>query len=51
MLTLWIKQSKYMHFCSLNFEVLFFLNPSLNFKEVTYELDHPGFQISDIETS
>ncbi|ELW66215.1 CCR4-NOT transcription complex subunit 1 [Tupaia chinensis] len=22
-------------------------NPSLNFKEVTYELDHPGFQIRD----
>lgn len=27
-------------FCSLQ-------NPSLNFKEVTYELDHPGFQIRD----
>lgn len=24
-----------------------FQNPSLNFKEVTYELDHPGFQIRD----
>ncbi|XP_014349155.1 CCR4-NOT transcription complex subunit 1 isoform X3 [Latimeria chalumnae] len=23
------------------------LNPNLNFKEVTYELDHPGFQIRD----
>nr|XP_033796481.1 CCR4-NOT transcription complex subunit 1 isoform X3 [Geotrypetes seraphini] len=23
------------------------LNPSLNFKEVTYELDHPGFQVRD----
>lgn len=22
-------------------------NPALNFKEVTYELDHPGFQIRD----
>ena len=22
-------------------------NPSLNFKEVTYELDHPGFVIRD----
>lgn len=22
-------------------------NPSLNFKEVTYELDHPGFLIRD----
>ncbi|KAK2491815.1 hypothetical protein MC885_016629 [Smutsia gigantea] len=28
-------------------DVLKELNPSLNFKEVTYELDHPGFQIRD----
>ncbi|XP_043350709.1 CCR4-NOT transcription complex subunit 1 isoform X12 [Dermochelys coriacea] len=28
-------------------DVLKELNPSLNFKEVTYELDHPGFQLRD----
>ncbi|KAM7060259.1 CCR4-NOT transcription complex subunit 1 isoform 6-T7 [Molossus nigricans] len=28
-------------------DVLKELNPNLNFKEVTYELDHPGFQIRD----
>ncbi|XP_036201396.1 CCR4-NOT transcription complex subunit 1 isoform X8 [Myotis myotis] len=28
-------------------DVLKELNPGLNFKEVTYELDHPGFQIRD----
>uniref|UniRef100_A0A8D2Q535 CCR4-NOT transcription complex subunit 1 n=1 Tax=Varanus komodoensis TaxID=61221 RepID=A0A8D2Q535_VARKO len=28
-------------------DVLKELNPTLNFKEVTYELDHPGFQIRD----
>ncbi|XP_063168949.1 CCR4-NOT transcription complex subunit 1 isoform X3 [Candoia aspera] len=28
-------------------DVLKELNPALNFKEVTYELDHPGFQIRD----
>ncbi|XP_060110364.1 CCR4-NOT transcription complex subunit 1 isoform X4 [Heteronotia binoei] len=28
-------------------DVLKELNPSLNFKEVTYELDHPGFQVRD----
>ncbi|OWK16452.1 CNOT1 [Cervus elaphus hippelaphus] len=31
-------------FCASAF---LFQNPSLNFKEVTYELDHPGFQIRD----
>uniref|UniRef100_A0A8C4LUP1 CCR4-NOT transcription complex subunit 1 n=1 Tax=Equus asinus asinus TaxID=83772 RepID=A0A8C4LUP1_EQUAS len=28
-------------------EIVLPYNPSLNFKEVTYELDHPGFQIRD----
>lgn len=36
-------------YTSVHSTLKFFLfqNPSLNFKEVTYELDHPGFQIRD----
>lgn len=37
-----------MNFPNIN-STLFFShkNPNLNFKEVTYELDHPGFVIRD----